>query len=114
MNIPDSHGCYPIHAAIEQGDNSCITILLSKGATVNHVYQHMTPLMMVARNNDVTIANLLLASGSDCGINMENYCQETALSQAIITSSKEMCRLLLQNGADIKPCYGSKLQIENK
>ena len=110
MNIPDSQGCCPIHAAMEQGDNSCITLLLSKGTAVNQVFHHMTPLMMAARNNDVAAAKLLINSGLDCGINMENYCKETALSQAIMTTSKDMCRLLLQNGADIKPCYNSNFR----
>ena len=112
VNIPDSQGYYPIHAAIEQGDNSIITTLLSKGAAVIYVYQHMTPLMMAARSNNVEAAKLLLESGLDCGINMENYCRETALSLSIITGSKEMCRLLLQNGADVKSCYCSNFRSE--
>lgn len=110
VNIPDNHGCCPVHTALEQGDNSILSMLLSNGAAVTFVYQHMTPLMMAARNNDVAAARLLLDSGIDCGINMENYCQETALAQAIITGSKEMCQLLLINGADIKSCYCSNFR----
>ena len=110
MNIPDNHGCTPVHIAVEQGDNSCLSLLLDYGAGVNSVYQHMTPLMMAARSSNVTAAKLLLESGIDCSINMENYCKETALAQAVVAGSKDMCTLLLQNGADIKSCYYSNFR----
>lgn len=108
--MPDNHGCYPVHTALDQEDSSTVRMLLGKGAALNFVYQHMTPLMMAARNNNIIAARLLLESGVDCGINMENYYKETALSQAIVTGSKEMCKLLLQNGADVGSCYCSNFR----
>ena len=105
VNIPDNQGCTPIHAVLEQGDNSCLSLLLENGVDVNEIYQHMTPLMMAARNNDATAAKMIINSKKLCSINMENYCKETALVQAVYADSKDVCTLLLQNGADIKSCY---------
>lgn len=95
----------PLMAAIQARSFEVFDYLLAKGANVKvKNKEEMTPLMLMAQsyNNNSKDAqvriNALLKAGA--AVNDANMSGQTALMMAVNNRSKDMVRILLENGAD--------------
>lgn len=106
INTQDDNGMLPLNIAIQQRNIPIIESLLTAQAMVNIVCNnHTTPLMQAVTEKDVEVIQLILNKGNKCDVNMENYFRQTALTQAILVDSVEICEILLKHGASMKCIY---------
>lgn len=83
------------------GQESVVNWCISQRFNVNITEENgMTPLMIAAANNNVSIAKLLLASGAD--VNVKNEKGETALDISLSSKLNNMVDILMAAGAEIK------------
>ena len=65
-DIPDESGMCPIHWAVWKGHESCVRILLDKGADVDCLNGGLnSPLLLAAARGHDTVARLLIEKGAD-------------------------------------------------
>jgi len=77
-----------------------IKLLAGYGVRTNHTdYDGETPLMIVAKNGDVEVANILISISSKETLNAKNKKGMTALSIAQEENHKEIANLLLERAA---------------
>jgi len=108
------YGRTPLHWAALYGNKDVVELLLAKGANVNATdNDRMTPLHLVAKNDQketaklmLETATLLLASNAD--VNAVDFpFGDTPLHKAAGGRHEEMVELLLANKADINSQNGS-------
>lgn len=95
-----------IRAAIN-GNSRCVSLLLDWGADTDaEDMDGDTPLMLAACNNHIKVVKMLLKA--QCLVNRVSDRRRTALHMAAWVGNEQICRLLLQAGADaaIQEMYG--------
>eukprot|EP00105_Crassostrea_gigas_P035545 XP_019919693.1 PREDICTED: ankyrin repeat and SOCS box protein 3-like [Crassostrea gigas] len=93
-------GPSPLHIACQNGHDSTVQLLLSKGADINLCMEYgASPLYMACQNGHNSTVQLLLNKGADI-----NLCMEDGASPLFIACQKghdSTVQLLLDHGADI-------------
>ncbi len=110
----DQYGYTPLHWAALYGNRDVVELLLAKGAKVNATdNDRMTPLHLVAKNDQketaklvLETATLLLANNADVSA-VDFPFGDTPLHKAAGGNCKEMAELLLANKADVNAQNGS-------
>ncbi|KAI3520690.1 hypothetical protein L1887_10140 [Cichorium endivia] len=93
-------GFYPLHYAARHGDTLAVKLLTSRGYDVNALdTDERTPLMLSAREGHVAVCELLISSGSLCGI--KNSKGETALTFARKHKENDVERVILDELARV-------------
>lgn len=99
--LEDFNGETPIYGAIENKSYNLVKILIEKGTDVNYVApEYYSPLRLACRKSTIEIVQLLIDAGADVNYVSSNG-KLTALSDAIISNSKDKIELLLKSGAQI-------------
>jgi len=91
-------GQTPLYSALNQSNPAATTLLLEKGASVDHKdLNHTTPIMHVAHHTDSGHLELLLAWGAKLN-GVCKYTGDTALHVAAYYGRANTVQLLLENG----------------
>ncbi|MBQ7154309.1 MAG: ankyrin repeat domain-containing protein [Synergistaceae bacterium] len=89
-------------AAAYSGEASAVSDILSREPNINVNVQtnkwKYTPLMFAAYSDNSDTVSRLINAGAV--VDMQNYCGETALREAVINRDYATAELLVQNGAD--------------
>ncbi|KAH0194591.1 hypothetical protein KCU70_g174, partial [Aureobasidium melanogenum] len=100
INHADSRGVTPLLLAARAGSEQVIALLIAKGAKVNpKCADHDTPLSRAVEAKLIDSIRLLLRAGAEVDVYTSPL---DPLSQACKTGPKEIVRLLLSAGGDVK------------
>ncbi|KAG9585851.1 hypothetical protein KCU77_g6136, partial [Aureobasidium melanogenum] len=100
INCADSRGVTPLLLAARAGSEQVIALLVAKGAKVNpRCADHDTPLSRAVEAKSIDSIQLLLRAGAEVDVYTSPL---DPLSQACKTGPKEIVRLLLSAGGDVK------------
>ncbi|XP_078311391.1 uncharacterized protein LOC111135134 [Crassostrea virginica] len=98
-----NHAKSPLYAAIQNGNENIVRLLLDKGADINLCSEYAgSPLYEACINGYENIILLLLGKGAQ--INLCSEYRGSPLHAACIKGNESNVRLLLENGADINSC----------
>jgi ankyrin repeat protein len=87
-------------AAAKEGHASVCTLLIERGARVDHQEKHgMTALFAAAQEGHRDIATLLLEGGAQ--VNLQTNDEATALMAAARNGHASICTLLIERGARV-------------
>ena len=90
----------PLMAACENGNKSCVEMLLEEGANVNAcAVNGNSAAILTAANGSAECLDLLIQAGAD--VNQMTNQQMTALQCAVMAGNKQCVKLLAQTDADI-------------
>ena len=90
LNLPNAHGMYPIHSAVENNIGILIDYLIEKKVNLEKrtKTQHQTPAILAAQNADIGLLQKLCLAGADvtavdsAGNSCEHYVIETLGEEA--------------------------------
>lgn len=95
-----------LQTAVACGDGKMISILLSKGASIDYLHEGYTALMLAAHEEDTAMTRLLIDHGAN--INATGRDGVTALintfSLSGTRSNTNQAKVLLESKADTEPC----------
>ncbi|XP_063676544.1 fibronectin type 3 and ankyrin repeat domains protein 1-like isoform X1 [Bolinopsis microptera] len=99
LRLRDRSGATCLHYAIDSGNEEVVQYLLKQRVDVDaQDNQGWTPLMCLAANRGtIDIAKTLIKAGSD--VNYSDNIGKTVLMSASLAGNREMCELLVTNGA---------------
>lgn len=99
LRLRDRSGATCLHYAIDSGNVEVVKYLLTQKVDVDaQDNQGWTSLMCLASNKGtMDIAKTLIRSG--CDVNYSDHIGKTVLMSASLAGNKEMCELLVKNGA---------------
>ncbi|XP_042223340.1 ankyrin-3-like [Homarus americanus] len=101
VNLQNSEGDSPLHAAALRGEAPVVRLLLTHGAQVNaDDDEGFTPLMVAALNGHTTVLKELLAGGANPNQTRLDT-GETALHLAMNSNSRQVVTALLDAGVDV-------------
>lgn len=119
VNAQNRTGSTALHIASEYGHTEIVNLLLSKGAIVNRVDYicHMAALHLASKNGHTEVVKLLLSNSGAISAIVNLPCtlpirvstivnglivgKFTALHSASMGGHTEICKLLINNGADV-------------
>lgn len=93
----------PIQAAIYNKDSECLSILMSRGASLNRTMRDYSPLMMAIASKKIDAVNLLLEGGANP--NYTTQSGKNALYLACYMKNAEAVRLLIDYGVNVKDVF---------
>ena len=100
-NIHDNSGMTPLIFATISGHLNMVKLLLQHGADPDAVYDRgMTALAAAVNHNHIDIVNELLQQGADPNL-YGIYIDNVPCAPLYFVTSKEIAKLLLDNGADV-------------
>ncbi|KFY47711.1 hypothetical protein V496_10484 [Pseudogymnoascus sp. VKM F-4515 (FW-2607)] len=95
-----------LQTAVARGDRKMISLLLSKGASIDFLHEGYTALMLAAHEEDTAMTRLLIDHGAN--INATGRDGVTALintfSLSGTRSNTNQAKVLLESRADTEPC----------
>lgn len=96
-----SDSAIPIHIAAIHGQNNVIELLVSKGASVDHLNSsHQTPMHMAVEGNHFSTIEMLFKMKSNA-VNVRDQLGNTPLHYTTIHYNSKVVKLLVQHGGDI-------------
>jgi len=98
-NKPGRSGEVPLHMAIAKAQPGIVDKLLKYGANPNRGSRHGTPLQVVLKNGNVTIAELLAKRGAD--VNITDSIGETLLHKAAARGQLGFAKVIIKHGANV-------------
>jgi ankyrin repeat protein len=101
--LPEGVGYTPLICAAELGRTGVVQYLLEKGADPNRrVITGATALALAAQEANIEIARMLLAKGAEVNAREMRQATPLIIAAAMDTTTPELIRLLIDNGADVK------------
>ena len=102
LNQTDAKGRTPLQVAAEFGKTEIVTLLIRKGAVIDHVDQNeTTALLLAATNGYPQIVRALINAGAEAGLLDES--EQTALHLAAWNGHAEVVSELLKDTAEANP-----------
>ncbi len=104
LTSTDSHGCTPLHLAVQSHKPELVERLLASGAEVNAKdVKGWTPLHFAAANGSVVITQLLLANGAGAAMtSIDGNTPENLAQQGLVYCSRsELTSMLKKDYSDV-------------
>ncbi len=99
LELRNEHGWTPLHTAVRFGIASAIPVLLQAGSNVNSRCKEGWTILHSAIHIPITYTKMLVEHGAD--IYATNSYGVTTLHSAASAVDYELCRFLLESGADV-------------
>ncbi len=102
---------FQLEKAIDANDTETVKNLINEGVELNYIYD-LPPLARAASLGNVEMVKLLIESGADINLQMEDE-RDTALMMAALYNHLEVVKILVEAGADVNigDCYGTKAVV---
>ncbi len=102
VNVKDSKGDMPLHNAVAYGEKDLVKVLIKGGADVNvRNSKNETPLCLAVSLGKKDLVEILIKAGAFIDAGCTSKLGSSALRVAIKNGHAEICRLLIENGADV-------------
>ena len=116
INMKDSEGNTALHLASRNGYSTCVSYLISKGASVNEINKDKrTPLFLAIQNAPEELIYNLIHAGAD--VNAEDRRGITPIFTAAVEGRDTLIPILVNNGANVDArnrFYQTPLMIAGK
>ncbi|XP_044727865.1 nuclear factor NF-kappa-B p100 subunit isoform X2 [Chrysoperla carnea] len=101
FDLENDDGLTAVHLAVRSNNLAVTSLLIEKGADVNHISSHDgdSALHMAVTNNNIDIVKYLLEF-SKININQQNFGGYTALHKAVAEENADICKILRVYNAD--------------